>query len=44
MHYRDFVCEQIRPGARLRGLDLAGIVEAVQVAKFGSDALRVREH
>jgi SNF2 family DNA or RNA helicase len=33
--------EDIKPGARLRGLDPAGIVEVVQVARFGPDALNL---
>ena len=33
--------EQIRPGARLKGLDSAGIAEIVQVARFGADALNI---
>jgi superfamily II DNA or RNA helicase len=31
----------IKPGARLRGLDSAGIAEIVQVARFGADALNL---
>ena len=31
--------EDIKPGARLRGLDSAGIAEVVQVSRFGADAL-----
>ncbi|SEP49911.1 protein of unknown function [Rhodospirillales bacterium URHD0017] len=33
--------EDIKPGARLRGLDPAGVAEVVQVTKFGSDALNL---
>jgi superfamily II DNA or RNA helicase len=33
--------EDIKPGARLRGLDPAGIAEVVQVARFGPDALNL---
>jgi SNF2 family DNA or RNA helicase len=33
--------EDIKPGARLRGIDPAGIAEVVQVAKFGPDALNL---
>src|ERR1700686_3839713 len=33
--------EEIKPGARLRGLDTAGIAEVVQVARFGPDALNL---
>ena len=33
--------EDIKPGARLRGLDAAGIAEIVQVARFGDDALNL---
>src|SRR5262245_55810975 len=33
--------EDIKPGARLRGTDPAGIAEVVQVAKFGPDALNL---
>src|ERR1700719_4186306 len=33
--------EDIKPGARLRGLDPAGIAEVVQVARFGADALNL---
>lgn len=33
--------DDIKPGARLRGLDSAGVVEIVQVARFGDDALNV---
>ena len=33
--------DAIKPGARLRGLDLAGVAEVVQVARFGADALNV---
>jgi len=32
--------EDIKPGARLRGLDPAGIAEVVQIARFGPDALK----
>jgi superfamily II DNA or RNA helicase len=33
--------EDIKPGARLRGLDAAGVAEVVQVARFGPDALNL---
>src|ERR1700746_3279487 len=33
--------EEIKPGARLRGLDPGGIAEVVQVARFGPDALNL---
>src|ERR1043166_4282912 len=33
--------EDLKPGARLRGLDPAGIAEVVQVARFGPDALNL---
>jgi len=33
--------EDIKPGARVRGLDPAGIAEVVQVARFGPDALNL---
>ena len=33
--------EDIKPGARLLGLDPAGIAEVVQVARFGPDALNL---
>lgn len=33
--------ENIKPGARVRGLDPAGIAEVVQVAHFGPDALNL---
>jgi hypothetical protein len=33
--------EDIKPGARLRGLDPTGIAEVVQVARFGPDALNL---
>jgi superfamily II DNA or RNA helicase len=33
--------EEIKPGARLRGLDPAGIAEVVSVSRFGSDALNL---
>src|SRR4051812_18754909 len=33
--------EDIRPGARLRGLDASGTAEVVQVARFGADALNL---
>jgi hypothetical protein len=31
----------IKPGARLRGLDTAGTAEIVQVTRFGEDALNL---
>ncbi len=34
-------CEDLKLGARLRGLDAAGIAEVVQVTKFGPDALNL---
>jgi SNF2 family DNA or RNA helicase len=33
--------DDIKPGARLRGLDPAGVAEVVQVARFGADALNL---
>jgi superfamily II DNA or RNA helicase len=33
--------ENIKPGARLRGLDAAGVAEIVSVAHFGKDALNL---
>ena len=33
--------EDIKPGARLRGLDPAGVAEVVQIARFGQDALNL---
>src|SRR5260221_1995040 len=33
--------DDIKPGARLRGLDPAGLAEVVQVARFGADALNL---
>jgi hypothetical protein len=33
--------DEIKPGARLRGLDSAGAAEVVQVARFGQDALNI---
>ena len=33
--------EEIKPGARLRGLDPTGIAEVVSVSKFGSDAINL---
>jgi hypothetical protein len=33
--------EDIKPGARIRGLDPAGVAEVVQVARFGQDALNL---
>ncbi len=33
--------DEIQPGARLRGLDPAGIAEIVQAARFGTDALNL---
>jgi len=33
--------DDIKPGARLRGLDAGGITEVVQVARFGPDALNL---
>lgn len=35
------VFEDIKPGARLRGLDPAGIAEVVQVSRFGKEALNL---
>src|SRR5450432_1674672 len=35
------VFEDIRPGARFRGLDPGGVAEIVQIARFGSDALNL---
>src|ERR1700686_4680942 len=36
-----YAFEDIKPGARLRGLDPAGVAEIVQVARFGPDALNL---
>src|SRR5436189_42730 len=36
-----FGLEDIKPGARLRGLDPGGVAEVVQVARFGADALNL---
>jgi SNF2 family DNA or RNA helicase len=33
--------EEIKPGARLRGLDPTGIAEVVSVSKFGNDAINL---
>jgi len=33
--------ENLRPGARLRGLAPSGVAEIVQVSHFGADALNV---
>lgn len=33
--------EEIKPGARIQGLDPAGVAEIVQVARFGADALNL---
>src|SRR5437763_6207380 len=33
--------DDIKPGARLRGLDPEGVAEVVQVARFGADALNL---
>jgi hypothetical protein len=33
--------EEIKPGARLRGLDPTGIAEVVSVSRFGNDALNL---
>jgi hypothetical protein len=33
--------EEIKPGARLRGLDPAGIAEVVSVSRFGNDAINL---
>ena len=33
--------DQIKPGARLKGLDPGGIAEIVQVSRFGADALNI---
>jgi hypothetical protein len=33
--------DQIKPGARLKGLDPSGIAEIVQLARFGADALNI---
>src|SRR3954451_13207328 len=35
------IFDDIKPGARLRGLDPGGIAEIVQVAHFGADALNL---
>ena len=36
-----YAFEEIKPGARLRGLDPAGIAEVVSVSKFGNDAINL---
>ncbi|HKR88816.1 MAG TPA: hypothetical protein VJS38_11640 [Phenylobacterium sp.] len=48
IHYRDRVgvsvgvaFEELKPGARVKGLDAGGIAEVVQAAKFGADALNL---
>ncbi|MER9528524.1 DUF3883 domain-containing protein [Mesorhizobium sp. M0309] len=33
--------EEIKPGARIKGLDVAGVAEVVSVSKFGPDALNL---
>ena len=33
--------EEIKPGARLKGLDTAGIAEIVSVSRFGPDAVNL---
>lgn len=33
--------DQIKPGARLKGLASEGVAEIVQVARFGTDALNI---
>jgi hypothetical protein len=33
--------EEIKPGARLKGLDPGGIAEIVQIARFGANALNI---
>ena len=33
--------EEIKPGARIRGLDPSGLAEVVQVARFGPDAINL---
>jgi sporulation-control protein spo0M len=33
--------DDIKPGARLRGLDPSGVAEVVQIARFGADALNL---
>ncbi|MER8599361.1 DUF3883 domain-containing protein [Mesorhizobium sp. M1339] len=33
--------EEIKPGARIKGLDAAGVAEVVSVSKFGADALNL---
>jgi hypothetical protein len=33
--------DDIKPGARLRGLDPGGAAEIIQVARFGADALNL---
>src|SRR4030095_528854 len=35
------IFEEIKPGARLRGLDPAGVAEVVSVSRFGADALNI---
>ncbi len=36
-----FEFDDIRPGARIRGLDPSGLAEIVTVARFGADAINV---
>jgi hypothetical protein len=33
--------DEIKPGARLKGIDLSGVAEVVQVSQFGPDALNL---
>ena len=33
--------EELKPGARLRGLDPAGIAEVVSISRFGNDAINL---
>jgi hypothetical protein len=33
--------DEIRPGARLKGIDPSGVAEVVQVSKFGPDAMNL---
>jgi hypothetical protein len=33
--------DEIKPGARLRGIDPSGVAEVVQLSQFGPDALNL---
>ena len=36
--------EEVKPGARIKGLDASGIAEVVSVSRFGADALNLVFH